>query len=154
MRHILCCKNPLFYRSVHLPLFFQLLSLKARSGNCWKKIAVKNPLSNWETFWFHTFDFSDNLLHFFLLFADEVSHGFSWPQRDVTCYRLMVSRSVHVDSGQKFGFFWPAPGPVTNSILFCRLLKIKDRCKKRVFYRHKIEVCVSCFLRVSWDIFT
>ena len=48
MRHILRCENPLFYRGIHLPLFFQLLSLKARSRNCWKKIAVKNPFSNWE----------------------------------------------------------------------------------------------------------
>ena len=36
------------------------------------------------------------------------------------------------------------PGLVTNSILFCWLGKIKDRCKKCVFNKGTIKVCVSC----------
>ena len=35
---------------------------------------------------------------------------------------------------------------VTNSILFCWLFTIKDRCKKEcVFNKRKIKVCVSCY---------
>ena len=110
----------------------------------------KSILKLRETFCFHTFDFSDNLLHFFLLFADEVCHRFSWSQRDVTCYRLMVSRSVHVDSGQKFGFFWPTPGLVTNSILICWLFTIKDWCEQVHFWQTHIQGSRQMFPTVSW----
>ena len=36
------------------------------------------------------------------------------------------------------------PGLVTNSILFCRLLTIKDGCEK-VFFFTTIKVCVTRF---------
>ena len=41
----------------------------------------------------------------------------------------------------------PPPGLVTNSILFCWLFKIKDRCKKCVFYKRTTKVCISCCWR-------
>ena len=31
-----------------------------------------------------------------------------------------------------------------NQFFYVGLLTIRDRCKKRVFYKHKIKVCVSC----------
>ena len=37
------------------------------------------------------------------------------------------------------------PGLVTNSILFCRLFTIKDRCKTVFFYECTIKFCVRCF---------
>ena len=41
----------------------------------------------------------------------------------------------------------------TNSILLCWLFTIKDRCKKCVFYKRTIKVCVSCCcqLQMSQD---
>ena len=35
-------------------------------------------------------------------------------------------------------------GLVTNSILFCCLFTIKDRCKKCIFNKRTIKVCASC----------
>ena len=41
-------------------------------------------------------------------------------------------------------------GLVTNSIIFCWLLTIKDRCKKCDFNKRTIEVCVSCSWWCPW----
>ena len=48
--------------------------------------------------------------------------------------------------------FWFFAGLVTNSILFCWLFKIKDRCKKVRFLQTHNQGLRQLLLTVSWDL--
>ena len=54
---------------------------------------------------------------------------------------------THLDSS-----IWGSSGLVTNSIIFCRLFTIKDRCKKVRFLQTQNQGLRQLLLTVSWDL--
>ena len=84
------------------------------------------------------------------------SEGF-WMTYIVQCVPLLDLHSSESSSASSrlnhfFSIMYPDIVPgfmflVTNAILFCCLLTIRDQCKKLSFYTHAIKVCVSCLWR-------
>ena len=65
---------------------------------------------------------------------------------------LLESLLGLIDCGTGGGRAGIAPGLVTNSILFCSIFKIKDRCKKVRFLQTHNQGLRQLLLTVSWDL--